>query len=1163
MPKTIYATLIGINEYPTGKLTGCINDVVDIHQYLEQLARSNEEIDNYSPTFYLAPNNHDLETIQLSSMPVDSYLAPTRENILSSFQHFEKAKPGDICIFYYSGHGSFNDAPEAFWHMKSARQVETLVCVDSRTPGGRDIVDKELGYLIWESTKAKEGVHFVVIMDSCHSGDNTRSGAQNVIAKESNPNVNNKGLEEYFGYEKGGNEFYKYVEGDQKIEMPFGNYIHLAAARENQSAKEMSIDGERRGVFTYALTKSLRNGGTRFSYEALLEQIKLLVRNRIGDQLPQVTGYGSLSKENLFLGEGFAAPKKEYAVFYDAKEESWILEAGQINGIYPSTGSEQTLLELVDATGVAEVISVGIAQSKLKLSPEIADLQKDQIYHGHIIKSASAKMKINCDDSLSSGKVAEIKDAAKDSNYFEIVHSSQVAHTIRQLGNAFTLTKPNDAIPLFKRTPSPAGLVDNIERVAKWLEVYEMENPENFFNIDDLQIEVEIIEGKNISEETIDEMDRYISTTKLTNPGCIHVSYDEQDQLPAIRVKVSTTEKKYYVSALYLGSKFDISHYLKNTPEIKADGKGEYLRFQLEGNEYNTIPINFDDLYHDYGITDIMDGIKIFVSTEHFDLSKFEQEELELDVPKIKEVTRGQGFGKSKAKPIKGWQCVTIPIYVKRPIRSGIVAVPLQEGKTKVKDLKISVPGNFSANVTAASKSDVNKMMDAVGKSAGAGNLDATLLPPSTIWGNIPSGSNPLSRGSLGEKDQQLSILELDNVQGALTADHPLVINGQSLEKEETIIPFGYYPESDLYFPLGFTDEDGNIKIEKLPPPTDGKIFSDGVINEKSIGRSVKLFFKKVFGKPFVPNLDLNELRLRKLDPTTGVTNGIIPNDFLNDPEIKNVALLIHGIIGHTQPIIDSVFNLTNIHEKFDAILTFDYENLDTPIQDTALDLKKKLIDAGLFKVDEPRLTIIAHSMGGLVTRSFVEQAKGSVVLKKLIQVGTPNSGSEINDFRKTVFGLLGRSMNGAAILKPYIPILAFLGKRLSKRLFTTLEQMGPGSKFLTTLNSGEKNIENYKIIIGDTSLINLDQAKNDHFLRKWELFKERGKYKALNVLVFQDVHNDMAVKVESMRKVYDLNSMDNLADKITVVPSDHISYFHNQESLEELKRLIGEEIVI
>jgi len=1159
MKKTIYATLIGINEYPSGKLTGCINDVVDIHQYLEQLTQSNEDITAYSPTFYLAPNYHDHETIQLSSMPVDSYLPPTRENILGSFDHFDKAKSGDICIFYYSGHGSFNDAPEAFWHMKSARQVETLVCVDSRTPGGRDIVDKELGYLLWKTTKAKEGVHFVVMMDSCHSGDNTRSGAKNVIAKESNPNINNKGLEEYVGYEKGGNEFYKYVEGDQKIEIPFGNYIHLAAARENQSAKEMSIDGERRGVFTYALTKSLRNGGTRYSYEALLEQVKLLVRNKIGDQLPQVTGYGSLSKENLFLGEGFTSPKKEYAVFYDQQAESWMLDAGQINGIYPSAGSEQTLLELVgDTTGVAEVISVSIAQSKLKIASETLDLQKDQIYHGHIKKSASKKMKVNCEDSLSSETIAEIKKTANNSNYFEIVDSSQVAHTIRQLGNAFTLTKPNDTIPLFKRTPSPAGLVDSIDSVAKWLQVFEMENPEKSFNIDDLQIEVEILEGKNISEETVNEMDSYSPTTTLRNPAAIHLAYDDQDQLPAIRVKVSSTKNKYYISALYLGSKFDISHFLKNTPEIDAQGEGEYLRFQLGEHAYNTIPVNFDKKYHNYGITEIMDGLKIFVSTEHFELSKFEQEELALDIPVRGSTAKGQGFGKSKAKPIKGWQCVTIPVYLKRNILDGIAAVPLKEGETKVKDLAITAPGNFSANVVAASKSDVDKMMDAVGKSAGAANLDATLLPPSTIWGNIASGPNPLSRGSLGKKDQQLSILELDNIQGELTEDHPLVINGQSLEKEETIIPFGYDPETELYFPLGFTDEDGNIKIEQLPPPTDGKIFSDGAINEKSIGRSVKLFFKKVFGKPFIPNLDLNELRLRKLDVTSGVvTNEMIPNDYLNDPKIKNVTLLIHGIIGNTQPIVDSVFNLTTLHEKSDAILTFDYENLDTPIQDTALDLKKKLIEAGLFKIAEPRLTIIAHSMGGLVTRSFIEQAKGSVVLKKLIQVGTPNSGSEINDFRKTVFGLLGRSMNGAAILKPYIPILSFLGKRLSNRLFTTLNQMGPDSDFLKALNSGEKNINNYNIIIGDTSLINLDHTRNDHFLRKWELFKERGKYKALNILVFKDVHNDMAVKVESMRKVYDRNATDDLTDKITIVPSDHISYFHNKESLEELKRLV------
>jgi len=119
---------------------------------------------------------------------------------------------------------------------------------------------------------------------------------------------------------------------------------------------------------------------------------------------------------------------------------------------------------------------------------------------------------------------------------------------------------------------------------------------------------------------------------------------------------------------------------------------------------------------------------------------------------------------------------------------------------------------------------------------------------------------------------------------------------------------------------------------------------------------------------------------------------------------------------------------------------------------------------------------------------------------------------------------------------------------------------MGPDSKFLTELNRGGKNIDKYKIIIGDTSLITVEHAKGDNFLeKKLKMVKEKGHYVALNVFIFNDVHNDMAVRVESMRKIYDLNSTDNLEDKIFKVPSDHISYFHNSESVSQLEKLISE----
>ena len=43
----------------------------------------------------------------------------------------------------------------------------SLVCWDSREPGGQDLFECELSWLVWKATENKN-VEMVVIVDSCH-----------------------------------------------------------------------------------------------------------------------------------------------------------------------------------------------------------------------------------------------------------------------------------------------------------------------------------------------------------------------------------------------------------------------------------------------------------------------------------------------------------------------------------------------------------------------------------------------------------------------------------------------------------------------------------------------------------------------------------------------------------------------------------------------------------------------------------------------------------------------------------------------------------------------------------------------------------------------------------------------------------------------------------
>ena len=109
--------------------------------------------------------------------------------------------------------------------------------------------------------------------------------------------------------------------------------------------------------------------------------------------------------------------------------------------------------------------------------------------------------------------------------------------------------------------------------------------------------------------------------------------------------------------------------------------------------------------------------------------------------------------------------------------------------------------------------------------------------------------------------------------------------------------------------------------------------------------------------------------------------------------------MYIHGIIGDTLEMPKSIRLVKDmeghtLEDEYDLILTFDYENLNTPIEETAQALKDRLVAAGLGPDHGKTFHIVAHSMGGLVSRWFIEKLEGNQVVNHLYQLGTPNQGS-------------------------------------------------------------------------------------------------------------------------------------------------------------------------
>src|SRR5437763_1890384 len=145
MSRKVYALLVGINEYEgrAGQLNGCVRDVRGFETFLR----------GHVP-------DECLHLLVLTDHQA------TRRAVADAFDmHLGRAGAEDVCVFYFSGHGSTERVEERVWYLEPTRRQQTLVCFDSRRPGISDLADKEVNDLI-HGVSAR-GTHVLVILDCC------------------------------------------------------------------------------------------------------------------------------------------------------------------------------------------------------------------------------------------------------------------------------------------------------------------------------------------------------------------------------------------------------------------------------------------------------------------------------------------------------------------------------------------------------------------------------------------------------------------------------------------------------------------------------------------------------------------------------------------------------------------------------------------------------------------------------------------------------------------------------------------------------------------------------------------------------------------------------------------------------------------------------------
>ncbi len=1136
-PETIHALIVGIDDYGSSPLQGCVNDALAVGTFFEQYSTRNGFQRNFK--YLLAPQDRGVQAV--SDAKVEIHAPPTRDNIIAAFTEFSDpgaTRAGDVFLFYFSGHGSQETAAPEFRHLKADGLDEALDCLDKAEGERRHLLDKELAWLLSRLSGRNPDLHLLVITDCCHSGNNTRGDDDLIQIRRGKPRAAFTPYQQLLGVKdvpEADRIFTVHNEKAYYRNNAEARHIHLAAARDNETAKETMIEGRRRGVFTWSLLRVLENGGTGLSYLELLRRTESYVRNRVAEQIPQLEAIGGAGKTDGFLGGAFPPARPEYPVQYAAQQ--WRLLAGRLNGIVPGTEEIPALVTLNDR----RMVRINSVEANYSILDDAGFTHEDRDNAGLLatvtqMPAAAIRVYVDADEAARQGLEAAIKKINPAYVDFGGASEADAEFTARQdAKNNWMLLRKDSAFPVFLRQPETHDFVQFCDAVGKYRFVLELENADTRIDLNDLEIELEVIEGQALSLENLN--------TLKGKPGdrndlTLYYRWSGGKRLqPALRCKLRFRQKSLWVGGLFLDNEFGITHNLASRELMP--GQEHAFAFSLRGTEYNAVPLSIKKELLDRGVSEITDYLKIFVSNTDFKLDDFAQTALPLDQGGT---TRSIELEEEAPVGTKtDWAVITIPVRVVCPPQ----VASAQE--LAVQDFTIVPPPGFTAQYALSSLADVHRKLNTapLERSEAAG-LQKYLLPPPSLWGDGPVESQVFSRAIelRSGSDTAPSVLELANVSGELKA--PLVLNlREKPADDEAVISIGYDPETELYFPAGFTNSEGNIEIFALPPETPGQVYGDANLSERNVKRSVKLFFRKLIRREAV-----NTLTLVRNDLSISEDAGVIRTAVAG---ARNILLLTHGIFGNMEDKKAAVMQATDIHRHYDAVLAFEYENLNTDLRETARDLFSRLKKAGVCEGDKPRLTIVAPSMGGLVCRWMIEVEEAAPWVKHLVMVATPNLGSDLAPFRQRVFGLLGKALNGVALLKPYLTPLSFLAKKADKAFWRTLNDLHPTeSRFLAELNA-KGNLPatvRYSLLGGNLDGITLSDAGNGNY---WLNLKKYAAKTALDWFVFEGAH-DMAVEVDSQKGTRWLRP-----ENTVIVPVDHLSYFVEQESLAALKSLLAD----
>jgi pimeloyl-ACP methyl ester carboxylesterase len=1156
MANKIYALLVGIDDYQTqltgvSSLTGCVNDIEAIEKYLQ-----------------FATENKTEKKWELVDKKLTNARA-TRQAVIDGFeQHLSQADGEDVVFFYYAGHGSRETAPDDFQELERDGKIETLVCYDSRTPNGQDLADKELNYLIEQV--AKNNPHILIILDSCHSGTATRN--PEVIERQTNSNTQPRDLKDFL-FSQDNPEWVKYRLSDT-YKSP--KHILISACRDFQTAKEHTgSDGKRRGAFSYFLTEALQRTNGSLSYANLVQDINALITGKVNDQSPQIEA-ASDDLIQTFLGGAAGERINYFTLSYDEKNHhNWVINGGILHGIrstndqktslaiFPQGTKLEELQEIDKAIANAEVTQVMTNSSKVELFDQKIELSQEEAYWAVVSSVPLPNLKVFFTGD-ESGKAIALEVFNQSENKFVAQADSEdnADYYLEAVEGQFWIKQTTDKQPLVAPIPEvkdtqgytsqrASKIIKRLEHIARWKNILELKTPPTSqIKAGDVEMEVIVTSGEN----------QYSSKDGISPLPGDYTFENNEFKVPRVKIKVTNnSDKDVYFQILELAGDYEISvaEFFKERGSIllpKKPNQGESI---AEGEELECF---IPDSYLNNGIRNYQQIYKLIVSSFEFDASLLQQPGLDSPPPtnrsnnlsgtlnRLMDSVYTRQSRKTIDKYIDNWMTQEVKVTLCKP--PGGKEIKDSESTTLLTGVELQAhptfKGKFSINPLPPSSRNVN----------------SNIVPPIFVQeqtvvergGNKPSEQYNFNMARSGSGN--MSVIEIVDVQNyqSVTPENPIkILVDKQLQSDENILPIAY--DGEFFLPLGkakTVNGKTEITIERLPQPT---------IDSRSLPGSIKILFQKVvyesIGKRLGMNFDYPLLRIANVSESGRVQYNSNQNEIKNKVASANKILLyIHGITGDTESLLPSIQSASLV-DKYDLVLAFDYENLNTTIQGNAKLLRERLEQIGISANHGKQLHIVAHSMGGLVSRVFIEEEGGNQFVQHLVMLGTPNAGSPWVKIQDWAFTALGIGLNQLSTIAwpSYIiaALLAFLEANDN-----ALEQMNIQSDFIQSIAKNKDPNVQYTIIAGDRSVTPEALVESANSSKIQRLMQKLFGSAVDNVVdkVFFQQPNDIAVTIESITSV----SKERNPQPIIISPvgCDHNSYFTTPAGLDALVQALG-----